>query len=81
MGENVPCTSYLSQKLHSFIKKYNFGDNLNLFKKFFCVQVQGVKNAPLKKILARTLNIQQDMSKHRKEGCPSDSTQSPGATY
>jgi hypothetical protein len=49
MVENVPYTSYLRQREHSFIKKLNFCDNLNLLKKHFCVQVQGVKNAPLKK--------------------------------
>jgi hypothetical protein len=26
-----------------------FWDNLNLEKKYFCVQVQGVKNVPLEK--------------------------------
>jgi hypothetical protein len=56
MGENIPYTSYLSQKEHSFIKKCNFCTDLNLLKKnFFGVQVQWVKNAPLEKILARTL--------------------------
>jgi hypothetical protein len=49
MGENVPYTSYLSQNVQSFIKKYNFCDNLNLLKKLFCVQVQGVKNALFEK--------------------------------
>jgi hypothetical protein len=28
MGKNVPYTSYLSQKEHSFIEKCNFGDDL-----------------------------------------------------
>jgi hypothetical protein len=55
MGENGSYTSYLSQKEHSFIEKYYFYDNLKLLKKtFFGVQVQGVKNAPLNKILTRT---------------------------
>jgi hypothetical protein len=47
MGENVPYTSYLSQKEHSFIKKCNFCDDLNLLKIFLLLQVQGIKNAPL----------------------------------
>jgi hypothetical protein len=36
MGENVPYTSYLSQKEHSFIEKCNFCDDLKPLKnKFF----------------------------------------------
>jgi hypothetical protein len=35
MGENLPYISYLSPKEHSFIKKFNFGDDLKLFKKTF----------------------------------------------
>jgi hypothetical protein len=42
-------TSYLSQKKHSFTEKFNFCNDLKLMK------VQGVKYAPLEKILARTL--------------------------
>jgi hypothetical protein len=54
MGENVPYTSYLSQKEHTFIKKKKFFRRFKAFEKvFFCVQ--GVKNAPFEKILARTL--------------------------
>jgi hypothetical protein len=34
MGENVHHTSYLSQKEHSFIEKWNFCDNLKLLKLF-----------------------------------------------
>jgi hypothetical protein len=50
MGENVPYTSYLSQKEHNFIEKCHFCDNLKLLKKLFYVQVQlGVKNAPFDK--------------------------------
>jgi hypothetical protein len=45
MGEDVPYTSYLSQK-RSFIKN-NFCNDLNLCK--------GLKTPPMKKILARTL--------------------------
>jgi hypothetical protein len=42
MGENVPYTSYLSQKEHSFIKKCIFATIFNL------CESEGVKNAPLK---------------------------------
>jgi hypothetical protein len=47
MGENVPYTSYLSQKKHSFIEKCYFCDDLNLLKNLFSMQVQGVKKCPL----------------------------------
>jgi hypothetical protein len=57
MGENVPYISYLSQRENSFIEKCNFCDDLKLLeKKFFGMQVQEIKNAPLKKIMSRTLN-------------------------
>jgi hypothetical protein len=32
MGENVPYTSYLGQKEHSFIEKLNFCDDLKLLR-------------------------------------------------
>jgi hypothetical protein len=44
MGENVPYTSYLSQK-EQFHKKMLFLQQL----KNLCVQVQGVENAPFEK--------------------------------
>jgi hypothetical protein len=49
MGENVPYTSYLSQKEHSFtfIKKCNFSEDLKLL---WHARARG-----LNKILARTL--------------------------
>jgi hypothetical protein len=51
MGENLPSTSYLSQKEYRFIEKCNFCDDLKLLKKIvFGVQVQGVKTPALKKI-------------------------------
>jgi hypothetical protein len=49
MGENVPYTSYLSHKEHSFIETCNFCDNLKLLKKFGGGGVQGAKNAPFEK--------------------------------
>jgi hypothetical protein len=54
MGENVPYTSYLSQKEHSFIEICNFCDDLKLLKekKF---SYKGLRMPPLKNILARTL--------------------------
>jgi hypothetical protein len=45
MGENMPYTSYLSQKELSFIEKCNFCKDFKLLK----------NNTPLQKILARTL--------------------------
>jgi hypothetical protein len=43
MGENVPCTPYLSQKENSFIEKCNFCDDLKLLKKntFFHASARG----------------------------------------
>jgi hypothetical protein len=41
MGENVPYTSYLGQKEHSFIEKCNFCNDLKLLKNIF-FYVQGV---------------------------------------
>jgi hypothetical protein len=61
MGENVPDTSYLSQKEHSFIEKCNFCDDLKLLgknvcndlkllgKNFWACKCKGLKNTPLKK--------------------------------
>jgi hypothetical protein len=57
MGENVPYTSYLSQKEHRFIEKCYFCDDLKLLKNIFCVQAQGVKTQPLKQILTSTLHV------------------------
>jgi hypothetical protein len=49
VGENMPCTSYLRQK-ELFHKKIQFLRQFKAFEKnFFCVQVQGVKNAPFEK--------------------------------
>jgi hypothetical protein len=56
MGENVPYTSYLSQKEHSFNEKCNFCDDLKLFKKTF-LACKWLKMPPLKKILARALRM------------------------
>jgi hypothetical protein len=47
MDENVPYTSYLSQKEDRFIEKCNFCDDSKLLKNNFDVQVQGVKKCPL----------------------------------
>jgi hypothetical protein len=44
---NVPYTSYLSQKEHSFIKKCNFCDDLN-FRKKTVLASKGLKH-PLEK--------------------------------
>jgi hypothetical protein len=50
MGENVPNTSYLSQKEHSFITKCNFFIDLNLLKIiFFACKCRGLKTPPWKK--------------------------------
>jgi hypothetical protein len=44
MGENVPYTSYLSKKVHSFIEKCNFCDDLKLLKKTFLGRTTFEKN-------------------------------------
>jgi hypothetical protein len=64
MSENVPYTSYLSQKEHSFIKK--IAQRFEAFEKnFFVCKCKGLKMAPpqKKKILARTLCSQTEAFK------------------